>query len=128
MIAFASIGVVFPPTEYTQYGGRVHSLYYCDAREEGVYRWYETAYMMGAFSSYRSLRDPFALAPGDKAGAALQQGMGEAQVAWPFTPIDQGEETEFIERWIDWFGAAAKGELRHPSSMPEKPPQGSWRK
>jgi eukaryotic-like serine/threonine-protein kinase len=127
VIAYSSIGVVFPPTEYYQYGGRVHSLYYCDAQEEGVYRWYETAYMMGAFSGYRSVRDPFAFPPGEKAGAALQRGISEAQVAWPFTPIDQGEETVFIERWIDWFGAAAKGELRHPQRMPERDPQGSWR-
>lgn len=127
LIAYSSIGVVFPPSDRYEYGGRVHSLYYCDAQEEGVYHWYETAYMMGAFSGYRAVRDPFAFAPGEKAGAALSRSMGEAQVAWPFTPIDQGEEAPFMERWIDWFGAAAKGELRHPQSMPERPTQNTWR-
>ncbi len=55
-------------------------------------------YMMGAFSGYRAVRDPFAFAPGENAGAALSRSMGEAQVAWPFTPIDQGEEAAFMKR------------------------------
>ena len=54
--------------------------------------------------------------------------MGEFQLAWPFTPIDQGEEQEFVERWVENFARAATGALRHPSSMPERPPQDSWRR
>ena len=54
--------------------------------------------------------------------------MTEYQVAWPFTPIDQGNEAEFIERWMAWFADAAEGRLQHPSQMPERDPRGSWRR
>ena len=45
------------------------------------------------------------------------------QVAWPFAPIDQGDEGDFIERWLGWFAEGAQGLLRHPSSMPERRPE-----
>ena len=67
------------------------------------------------------------LPPGENAGKALSRTLAEWQVAWPFTPIDQGDEDEFIGRWLEWFGIAAAGELSKPSSMPERPPGGSYR-
>jgi len=72
--------------------------------------------------------DPFALEPGDQAAEALSPVIGECQVAWPFTPIDQGDETDFVERWVGWFADAALGKLQRPSTMPERDPKGSWRK
>lgn len=126
VIAFAAIGVLIPGDRYG-YTGRTHSLFYCDAQEEGVYRWYETAFMVNPVMPQRTERDPFALSPGELAGKALSPVLAESQVAWPFTPIDQGDEAEFIERWLDWFAHAAAGDLRHPSSMPERPPRGTWR-
>lgn len=50
------------------------------------------------------------------------------QVAWPFTAIDQGEESKFIEAWMMRFADAAVGNFSRPRSMPEGQPQGSWRK
>lgn len=71
---------------------------------------------------------PIAFEPCENAGKALSNTIAEWQVAWPFTPIDQGAEDGFLGRWLEWFGQAAAGELRRPSSMPERPTGGSWRK
>ena len=119
-----SVGV---PKNRSGYAGRSHSLWYCDAMEPGVFRWYETAFhAMMAFGNDGF--QPFALSPGGQDVVfALDNVMHTVQVARPFTPIDQGEEEEFAERWIDWFADAAQGQLRHPDRMPESQPRGSWR-
>ncbi|MFP3880403.1 MAG: serine/threonine-protein kinase [Dehalococcoidia bacterium] len=126
VIAYSSITLCIPPDPW-EYEGRSHSLWYCDAQEPGVFRWYETAFMINPFIPRRERLNPFALNPGEQAYGALSPAMTEYQVAWPFIPIDQGKENEFIERWIAWFAAAAEGKLCHPSHMPEKDPRGSWR-
>jgi len=84
--------------------------------------------MVNPFISRRGRFDPSALNPGEEAYGALSPAMTEYQVAWPFAPIDQGKESEFVERWLAWFADAAEGELRHPSHMPEQDPKGSWRR
>lgn len=71
---------------------------------------------------------PIAFEPCENAGKALSITIAESQVAWPFTPIDQGAEDGLIERRFQWFGQAAAGQLRRPSGMPERPTDGSWRK
>ena len=109
------------------YAGRSHSLWYCDAEHEGVFRWYETAFMINPVVPKRSSLDPFALSPSLDAALALSRGMHSFQVAWPFNPIDQGNEAEFIERWIGWFADAAQGQLSRPRQMPERAPGGTWR-
>ena len=124
--AYSSITVQIKPDQHG-FEGRSHSLWYCDAREAGVFRWYETAFMIFPLIPKWSRLDPFALAPGRDAYIALSPVIAEYQVAWPFTPIDQGDESDFIERWIGWFAEAAQGLLRHPSHMPERDPKGSWR-
>ena len=43
VIAYSIIGVRIPYQKYG-YGGRTHSLWYCDAQEAGKFRWYETAF------------------------------------------------------------------------------------
>ena len=109
------------------YEGRSHSLWYCDAQDKGVFRWYETAFMVSPFSRRRSgSENPFALGPEETAYLALRPGMDVYQVAWPFTPIDQGEDGEFIERWMEWFAEATERALREPSHMPERN-TGTWR-
>jgi eukaryotic-like serine/threonine-protein kinase len=127
VVAHAAIGVTFPPDQW-QYGGRSHSLWYCDAQHPAVFRWYETAFMVMPLIAKRLVTDPRHFNPGEEAGKALATGMNEWQVAWPFTPIDQGDGDAFIERWIEWFGLGASGSLRHPSNMPERPAEGSWRR
>ena len=126
VIAHTSISVR-GPTERSEYLGRSHSLWYCDAQEQGVFRWYETAFKEtfrggGPF-------DPFAMPPeSSDASFALSPTMHTHQIAWPFMPIDQGDEEGFIERWIGWFVDAAQGQLSSNSRMSEPDPHGSWRR
>ena len=127
VMAYSSIALKIKPDRHG-FEGRSHSLWYCDAQEAGVFRWYETAFMIMPLIPQRGRLDPFALRPGQDAYVALAPVMGEYQVAWPFTPIDQGDENDFLERWLGWFAEAAQGLLRHPSNMPERDPNGTWRR
>lgn len=127
VIAHAAIDVRIPP-DRLQYEGRSHSLWFCDAQESGVLRWYETAFMISPLIPKRGRQDPFALPPSEEAGKALSPALAEFQVAWPFTPIEPGNEVDFLERWMAWFAHAAQGQLGHPSSMLERRPKGSWRR
>ena len=68
--------------------GRAHSLWYCDALEQGVFRWYETAFMISPFIAERFLMDPTALPPGEDSFGALSNVTTTRQVAWPFSPIE----------------------------------------
>jgi hypothetical protein len=54
--------------------------------------------------------------------------MTEQQLAWPFTPIGPGQLDDFIGRWGSWLAAAAGRQLQHPTTMPERPTGGSYRK
>jgi len=111
------------------YRGRSHSLWYCDAQEKNAFRWYETAFMHSPLIGRSSSINPFALAPNESgAQVSLSPVMGTVQLAWPFTPFDQGDQERFMEQWIGWFADAAEGNLRYPSSMPERNPHGSWRR
>ena len=116
VIAHTKISVSGPP--HRGYVGRSHSLWYCDAQDEGVFRWYETAFW--EFGGPKNGFEPFAMPP--------ETWVAGRSLARPFTPIDQGEEEGFIERWMEWFGEAGHGPLRHPSKMPELPTEGSWRR
>ncbi|MEU0198440.1 MULTISPECIES: serine/threonine-protein kinase [unclassified Streptomyces] len=111
------------------YEGRSHSLWYCDAKEEGRYQWYETSFMvMPLLRSTQRTVEPFALDPGIESAKAIWNGMAEFQAAWPFTALDPGDLTNFIDRWAQWLAARATGSLARPSSMPERNPAGSWRR
>lgn len=127
VIAVAELNLRVPPNRYA-YEGRSHSLWYCDAVEEGRFTWYEVAFMFTPMLPQRGRQEPFALDPGEDSAKALWNGMAEFQLAWPFTPLVVGELDDFIDRWAGWFGAASAGRLGHPSSMPERAPQGSWRR
>ncbi len=127
VMAHSSITLRIKP-DSQGFAGRSHSLWYCDAQEAGVFRWYETAFMLMALIPNRGSIDPFSMDPGQSAYEALSPVIGEYQVAWPFAPIDQGDENDFIERWLGWFAEAAQGLLRRPSRMPERDPNGTWRR
>jgi eukaryotic-like serine/threonine-protein kinase len=119
VIAHTSI-TVHKPRDQFGYEGRSHSLWFCDAHDEGVFRWFETAFMVGVFIPLRSVVNPFALPPTDKkAMHAFSSGMSERQIAWEPLPFDQGNEDQFIERWLEWFAGAVNGALHNPSQMPE---------
>lgn len=119
VIAYTAIAAHKPRDRY-DYEGRSHSLWFCDAYEEGVYRWFETAFMVGGFVPLRGVMNPFALSPTDQdAGKAFSQVSSGRQIAWEPLPFDQGDEEQFIERWLGWFAGAASGGLHMPSRMPE---------
>ena len=127
VISYSSIDVTIR-TRKTGYMGRSHSLWYCDAQSAGTFRWYETAFMTGVFMPRTDRAYPYALDPGEKARIALMPVVGHRfQVAWPFTPVDQGDEGDFIERWIGWFAEAALNQLQPPRNMPERKVNGTWR-
>lgn len=125
VLAHTSIEVRIPPNSYG-YEGRSHSLWYCDAEEEGVFHWYETAYMISPFINKRRPQNPFSLNPEEESGKALSRTMAEYQVAWPFMKIEIGNEHEFLDRWMNWFAQGAMNQLSQPSSMPERKIYG-WR-
>jgi len=127
IVAYTSISLRVKPDRYG-FEGRSHSLWYCDAELAGVFRWYETAFMISGFVPKRPRLNPFALTPGREAYIALSPVIAEIRVAWPFTPIDQGGEDDFSERWIGWFADAAEGLLQRPRRMPERNPNGTWRR
>jgi serine/threonine protein kinase len=120
VIAYTAIEVHQPLDPYG-YEGRSHSLWFCDAHDAGVYRWFETAFMIHPLVRESSSVAPFALVPDDKdAVAAFSSfGIGRRQIAWEPVPFDQGDEDQFIERWLGWFAEAVNGTLRRPSQMPE---------
>jgi hypothetical protein len=123
VIADATVSVVC--ANRAGWEGRSHSLWYCDAQRQGEYGWFETAFM--TLSGSRP-QEPFALPPSGEAQGPLSAVMSSTQVAWPFTELVPGETDEFMDRWIGWFGAAVKGELFRPSTLPERNPAGSWRR
>jgi serine/threonine-protein kinase len=100
------------------WAGRSHSLWFCDAIEEGLFRWYEHAFMTMAFAGSPSTIEPFALDSID-AGPVLRPGLVRQQRAWNFEELDRSDPSDFINRWLGWFGKAAQGELQRPQ-MPEQ--------
>lgn len=126
VVAYAALSIQIPPARH-EYEGRSHSLWYCDAGEAGRFQWFETAFMISPLVPKRGRQNPFALKPGEEAAKALWTGVAEFQAAWPFTPLSIGDLDEFIDRWASWFADAAQGQLQLPRSMPERPPEGSWR-
>jgi serine/threonine-protein kinase len=126
LIAFSELDLRVPADHYG-YEGRSHSLWYCDAQEAGRYQWFETAFMLSAFTAKMPRQDPFSLDPGEQAAGAVRSGIADIQVAWPFTQVSAGELDDFISRWAGWFADATEGRLNRPNPMPERSPSGSWR-
>lgn len=127
VVVVGALGIRIPPNRY-EYEGRSHSLWYCDAQEEGRFSWYETAFMFSPLVGQRGRQDPFALQPGEESAKAVWSGMAEFQLAWPFTELVVGELDDFVDHWAGWFAMAAHGKLGHPGSMPERQANGSWRR
>ena len=125
VVAHTKISINIPVRN--NYQGRSHSLWFCDALEEGQYQWFETSFMVTPIIPQRGLINPFALDPGEEAAQALWKGVGSHQVAWPFEPLHASSLDSFIDRWASWLADAASGRLKHPSQMPERSTKNSWR-
>lgn len=127
VIAVADIVIEAGSRTNLRWRGRSHSLWYCDAKAEAQFAWYETAFMDSPLLNKTALYDPYAMGP-QSAMPALQGGMNSVQLAWPFTEIDRDDSSEFLDRLLGWLSDAAEGELTKPRSMPERPTEGSWRR
>ena len=127
VVAHAQISVNVPTLHNS--GGRSHSLWYCDAREEGRFQWFETAFMVTPVFPQQSdhsvrsrwIRGKYPRKPFGGHGAAIQ-------LARPFEPLQANSLDSFIDRWASWFADAVSGRLRYPSRMPERPTKNSWRR
>ena len=108
----------YEPHRFVPYAGRSHALWYCDAQEAGVFRWFETAFM-GVRKYRQTEAAPVSLPCGEDAGGALSRTLWRWQPAWRFTPLDRDGATAFAERWLGWFADAAEGSLSRPDRMPE---------
>jgi serine/threonine-protein kinase len=127
VVSHSTMSIQIPQNRYG-YNGRSHALWFCDAQEAGRFQWFETAFMISPLVRQLNPQDPFALDPGEEASRALGPGPAYVQVAWPLTALTVGDLEEFISRWLGWFGDAAQGQLSRPTAMPERDPQGSWRR
>ena len=124
VLACSSIELQFGGGNWT---GRSHSLWFCDAHEQGSFAWFELAFMESPFRSGESRVEPFARHP-FAAQVAFQNVTGAMQVAWPVTEIDRAEPDEFIQRWLGWLADAAAGKLHRPWNMPEGKSHDTWRR
>lgn len=125
--AWASIDLRVPASR-DGWEGRSHSLWFGDIQEADSFAWFETAFMITPLMRRQTRLEPFALEPGESAAKAVWSGIAEYQVAWPFTRVNPDDMDEFIDRWVDWLARAASGQLGHPSQMPERSTQGTWRR
>ncbi|MBR1155690.1 serine/threonine-protein kinase [Bradyrhizobium sp. JYMT SZCCT0428] len=123
VIAHSGIIVRIPRDRY-DYGGRSHSLWYCDALEVGRFEWVEIAFMMSPLLGKSTVMRPFMADPGMVSAKALWNGVSEYQLAWPMESLDS---ESFIDRWTSWLGDAAQGRLQAPSTMPERETPRNWR-
>jgi serine/threonine-protein kinase len=123
VVAHSAIIVRVPQNRYG-YGGRSHSLWYCDALEVGRFEWVEIAFMVSPLMGKSTAMRPFMADPGMVSAKALWNGMAEYQLAWPMERLDS---ESFIDRWANWLGDAAQGTLQSPSTMPERPTPRVWR-
>lgn len=126
VVSEAVIMLMLPRMSRSGWAGRSHSLWFCDAHVENQFSWYETAFMTTPLMSSRSVIEPYHQSA-EGANEALSPVMGVQQVAWPFDELDRSDLSEFVDRWLGWFGAAAQGTLSKSSMMPERPTAGTWR-
>jgi serine/threonine protein kinase len=98
---------------------RTHSLWFCDAHEEGEYRWFELSFMRNALIS--GSMENIGLPP-QSANVAFQRVIGAIQLSWGPAPCDHENSEEFINRWLTWFAQAAEGQYPSPRVIPDNPP------
>lgn len=126
VVAHSEISIEIPV--HNSYTGRSHSLWFCDAQDAGSFQWFEAAFMFMPLVPRQSLQDPFAIEPGGESAQALGPALGLYQMAWPFEPLNADTVDAFVDRWAAWLADAANGRLVHPSHMPERDSEGSWRR
>ena len=120
-----SVITVTIPSTIGGYRGRSHSLWYCDAEDEGQFAWYEVGFMEWGLAIARPAIEPYHLAAFEAPPLAFRPGIGTTATLDWFDEIDLGDVSGFVDRWIGWFAEAAAGELRRHGPGPEN--VGTWR-
>ena len=80
------------------YQGRSHSLWYCDAEDEGQLAWYEVGFREWGASVARPPIEPYSLSAFEAPPIAFK-GIGTTSLDW-FDEIDH--VSGFVDRWILW--------------------------
>ncbi|MFD6141662.1 serine/threonine-protein kinase [Promicromonospora sp. NPDC060271] len=114
--------------DHEGWNGRSHSLWFCDAFEQGRYAWYEFAFMDAPSSgnSRRPPREPYALEP-ESALVVFSNENASGRLARPVVELDVDDPAKFVDRWLGWFADAAGGTVARPITMPEQPDDARWR-
>lgn len=120
--------ILWQESRFGGYPGRAHALWYADAKEEGNFQWYETAFIQQGGMHPKERPIPFAADFESQEATAALRGEGSFLVAWPFTPLDTDDLEEFIERWGVWFAKASRSELEMESIPHIGEIQESWRR
>ena len=111
VLASSAIALRAPPDRYG-HEGMAHSLWYLRQSKEDAYRWFELAFRTWALARrprHRTI-EPFTLRPEDNdAQIALSWTTHTIDMAQDPVPIDQGEEENFVERWISRLADAVTG-------------------
>lgn len=109
ILAYSNILLRIPPGRYG-HEGRSHSLWYYQEEEGGGFRWYELAFKNDWSVPHQSTINPFALPPDSPdVEFALSRGvLHTISMENHPCPIDQGNEEDFIGRWIAHFAQAAQ--------------------
>ncbi len=94
------------------------SLWYMRRHPSNDYRWYEVPYMAHPFIKNHPNFEPFELTNISDADEAAAPGMSSYQLAHTPEPIDDENESEFLERWLKKFAQACRGQLQRPSHLP----------
>jgi eukaryotic-like serine/threonine-protein kinase len=121
-----AVMTVNPVPSVQGYAGRTHSLWYCDAFDEGRFAWYELAFMEHALKTQPG-RVPFAMGA-HSARQVFENVMGTVQLARRLEELNRSELDGFLDRWLGWFATAAAGGLRAPARLPEHRDTDNWRR
>jgi serine/threonine-protein kinase len=139
VVLYGSIAVAMLNADPPQWGGRCHSLWYCDAQIEGEYHWFETAFHnVSARRINAGVRnvgqkiiqmEPYDRSPTDTdAIYAISPVVHTEQVAVAFLALVGDAANSFVERWLSWFADAVEGQLASAMMLPEGNPLESWRR
>ncbi|EJZ04246.1 Serine/threonine protein kinase [Mycolicibacterium vaccae ATCC 25954] len=119
------------PGSQNGWRGRSHSLWFCDINEKDRFAWYELAFMQSTLGGGAGTHqiEPFGLSAPEAHEAFNPLRLASMQLAWGWDELDRSDLSEFVGRWLGWFGDAAQNQLQRPLMMPERPTQrrqNSW--
>ena len=114
VIAQSGILLRIEPTSTAKPSGAYYTLWYCDAQEPDVFRWFETSFRRAGRLFHDGAWDDPEQVDLQQAGDAVGQRLYGHRVASPFTPIDGPDAAAFARRWAGIIGEAFEGRLPNP--------------